>query len=101
MARGIAPQADDTSLSTDLRIAAGRLFDSYACEVLSYHLIIACPKSGLIQSVEARKGIDDFTDLDFSSPHDIDLRHLTVLPGFVDVHVHCEYCLYSRTSYVD
>lgn len=65
------------------RILAGKLFDP---ETLSFHenqLITVNPDSGRIVSVE-----------DFSSSStvfiDSDLRAFTVLPGFVDVHVHCK-----------
>ena len=65
------------------RILAGKLFDP---ETLSFHesqLITVNPDSGSIVSVE-----------DYSSSStvsiDSDLRAFTVLPGFVDVHVHCK-----------
>lgn len=74
--------------SKTIRIYAGKLFDSEARTLQSNRLITVDPDSGLILSV------DEYSPnaLAFTvNENIIDLRHATVLPGFVDVHVHCQY----------
>jgi imidazolonepropionase-like amidohydrolase len=72
-----------------VQILAGKLFNSSSLEVLQNQLIKVNKSSGLIIEVTAFSD-DDIAELDLASPDVHDLRHLTVLPGFVDVHVHCE-----------
>ena len=70
------------------RILAGELFDPYTCKVVKNKLITVSQDSGLVIDV------DSFNDLQghgIARDSDvIDLRKETVLPGLVDVHVHCE-----------
>lgn len=69
-------------MKTTSRILAGQLFDPYLLQLVPNQLITVDRKTGLVLDVSS-----------FSSnqlpPETIDLRHLTVVPGFVDVHVHC------------
>lgn len=76
----------DTSSSTSgetTRIVTSRLFDPQSLEFLEDLLITVHTGSGAILRVS--RVTKDFK----TSSNDIDLRGLTVLPGFVDVHVHC------------
>ena len=75
------------------RILAGELFDPYTCKILKNKLITVSQDSGLVIDVDS---FDDLKGHRFAKESDvIDLRKETVLPGFVDVHVHCEYRDYS------
>ena len=78
-----------------VKIYAGKLFDPYARALVPNQLITVSSVSGLI------------TSLTTFDPHDvdvvenetvIDLRRNTILPGFVDVHVHCEYAFDTSQS---
>ena len=69
------------------RIYAGKLFDSESQKLISNRLITIADDSGLILSVEEYSLEDITAD---KSQDSIDLSHATVLPGFVDAHVHCE-----------
>lgn len=81
---------DDRGL---FRIYAGRLFDPDSLALLANQLIAVSPSSGLVISVRpfdpARVpfGTDAKTGPS-EDPRAIDLRRCTVLPGFVDAHVH-------------
>lgn len=75
-----------------VRILAGKLYDPYEEKLISNQVITVSKDSGLILSVKF------FVDADLAGGDDdiIDLRHLTVLAGFVDAHVHreCSISLY-------
>ncbi|KZV76357.1 hypothetical protein PENSPDRAFT_747805 [Peniophora sp. CONT] len=80
------------------RIYAGKLFDSEAQTLLPNRLIIIAPESGLILSVE------EYTHNDLpvvKSEDIIDLSHATVLPGFVDAHVHFFLHSFAEKSWDD
>jgi imidazolonepropionase-like amidohydrolase len=72
---------------TVIKIYAGKLFDPYTLELLENRVITVSEDSGLIVDVQP------FSDLDYCldsiNAKNVDLRELTVLPGFVDAHVHC------------
>ncbi|KAK0500033.1 hypothetical protein EDD18DRAFT_1148175 [Armillaria luteobubalina] len=72
-------------------ILAGRLFDPSIEDFVDSQLIIVSKRTGLIVDVHG------YT----AGSVDIDLRHLTVLPGFVDTHVHMFLHAYSETSWTD
>lgn len=84
----------DTEVNA-ITILAGKLFDSQAATLRHNVLLTVSPRSGLIVAVDtfeddpawlAKRGValqDEAAT--------IDLRGLTVLPGFVDAHVHREY----------
>ncbi|PBL03140.1 hypothetical protein ARMGADRAFT_978056 [Armillaria gallica] len=72
-------------------ILAGRLFDPGIEDFVDSQLIAVSKTTGLIVDVQ------DYT----AGSVDIDLRHLIVLPGFVDAHVHMFLHAYSETSWMD
>ncbi|KAJ3839521.1 hypothetical protein F5878DRAFT_581607 [Lentinula raphanica] len=87
---------DRSATSTAQKILAGRLFDPYKLQFLRAQTITILKSSGLILTVE------DTNDDDISDDTDtIDLRHLTILPGFVDAHVHFFLHSYGETSWDD
>jgi dihydroorotase-like cyclic amidohydrolase len=67
-------------------IFAGRLFDPRLLEFREKIVITVSEESGLIISLEPCSD-EDFENLIEGKV--VDLRELTVLPGFVDVDVHC------------
>ena len=74
-----------------IKILAGKLFDSYAGDVVERRLILVSPDSGLIVGVEAFEDSPEWLSragIDLEDDSTIDLRGQTVLPGFVDAHVH-------------
>lgn len=73
--------------SDTCRIVAGKLFDPYSLQFLPLRTIAVSKRSGIILSVEETNE-QDISEIALGQS--IDLRHLTVLPGFVDTHVHCE-----------
>ncbi|EGO31270.1 hypothetical protein SERLADRAFT_456162, partial [Serpula lacrymans var. lacrymans S7.9] len=82
-----------------LKIIAGKLFDSYTLELLENRVITVSEDSGIILDVQPFSSSTH--GLNFSDSQIIDLRHLTVLPGFVDTHVHFFLHPYSETSWED
>lgn len=72
-------------------ILTSRIFDPEHLGFLSDQTIRVHSKTGLITSVEAT-----VLPNDLAAGNVLDLRHLTVLPGFVDTHVHCMYPIFSR-----
>ena len=83
---------EPSSLQSDgqiIRILAGKLYDPYVGDLLPNRIISISPQSGLILNVEPFDSNSAPADASLDSEI-IDLRDQTVLPGFVDVHVHCE-----------
>ncbi|KAF7377432.1 Amidohydro-rel domain-containing protein [Mycena sanguinolenta] len=76
-------------------IAAGQLFDPYLLQLVPNQLITVSQDTGLVLDVCS------FSSSSELPPETIDLRHLTVVPGFVDVHVHFFLHSYSETSWAD
>ena len=70
-----------------MRIYAGKIFDSYSCQLVDKKMITVSPESDLIQGIESYSP-RDLQAVDFSDPDNVDLTNQTVLPGFVDAHVH-------------
>ncbi|THU86359.1 hypothetical protein K435DRAFT_782900 [Dendrothele bispora CBS 962.96] len=91
--------------NTRVKIFAGKLFDPLTLEFLPSQCITVCKDTGIILQVEEFNPEDvESTLLTPSSESNldvIDLRHLTVLPGFVDVHVHMFLHSYGETSWDD
>ncbi|KIP04019.1 hypothetical protein PHLGIDRAFT_110162 [Phlebiopsis gigantea 11061_1 CR5-6] len=88
----------------DIKILAGELFDSYAGELVKNKLIFVSPDSGLIVGVDTFEDSDEGlrrAGIDLRDEATIDLRGLTVLPGFVDTHVHLFLHPYTETSWTD
>ncbi|KZV65481.1 hypothetical protein PENSPDRAFT_745071 [Peniophora sp. CONT] len=80
------------------RIYAGKLFDSEAQILLSNRVITIASDSGLILSVE-EYSLDELPVV--KSEDTIDLSHATVLPGFVDAHVHLFLHSFAEKSWDD
>ncbi|KAJ7097555.1 hypothetical protein C8R44DRAFT_949044 [Mycena epipterygia] len=81
------------------RILAGRLFDPYLLQLVPNQFITISRKTGLVLDVGTFSPASVEQMLD--DPDTIDLRHLTVVPGFVDAHVHFFLHSYSETSWQD
>ncbi|KAG1838003.1 hypothetical protein F4604DRAFT_1841012 [Suillus subluteus] len=89
---GQAPPAAATKI-----VLAGKLFDPYTLELLDNQAITICNDSGMILDVAPfPENGGNFASFDGEV---IDLRHLTVLPGFVDTHVHFFLHPYAETSW--
>ncbi|KAL4246563.1 hypothetical protein ABKN59_008759 [Abortiporus biennis] len=86
-----------------IKIYAGRYFDSLNTEFVEKAIIVVSPDSGLILDVQTYNSDEEINEtVDFmDSQTNLDLRQSTVLPGFVDVHVHFFLHPYSETSWED
>ncbi|KAJ7779147.1 hypothetical protein B0H16DRAFT_806547 [Mycena metata] len=84
-------------MKTIRKIFAGQLFDPYLLQLVPNQLITVSRKTGLVLDVTT------FSPSLVSQlpPEAIDLRHLTVVPGFVDAHVHFFLHSYDETSWAD
>ena len=76
-------------------ILAGRIFDSYSKQFVKNQLITTCSRRGIIIDICTISPEEQNSLLDSGGGNLIDLRHQTVLPGFVDTHVHCEHAQFS------
>ena len=65
------------------------MFDSLSMQFLDHQVITVSESTGLIHDVHTLT-IEEQQTLDWSDDSVIDLREQTVLPGFVDAHVHCK-----------
>ncbi|KAH9930990.1 uncharacterized protein B0H18DRAFT_930105 [Fomitopsis serialis] len=92
------PASKDDVDRSQVRIYAGKLFDSVNLQLLENQVITISPDSGLILDVSSYSPKDRIT---WDDPQVIDLRHATVLPGLVDVHVHFFLHTYSETRWDD
>ena len=70
-----------------MQIYAGKLFDPYTLALLPQQLITTSAESGLVLDVTPYNASHE-ADTDFADPAVVDLRQATLLPGFVDAHVH-------------
>ena len=79
-----------------VRIYAGKLFDPHALQLLPQRVVTVSEHLGLV--VDVRPYAEgEASAVDFARDETaIDLRDATVLPGFVDAHVHCEFEFISR-----
>ena len=90
--------SSNTGLSTQshrsevYHIIAGKMFDSYTRTLIPNQVITVDKNEGIILDVQ------DYSifvtapgKLSEDNAEIIDLSHLTVLPGFVDTHVHCKH----------
>ncbi|KAI0308341.1 hypothetical protein B0F90DRAFT_1807545 [Multifurca ochricompacta] len=86
-----------------IQIYAGHIFDSEAATFLPHRVLTVSEASGLIIDVQAYDPleIEANTAKLFVNSNVIDLRSQTVLPGFVDAHVHLFLHPYSETSWED
>jgi adenine deaminase len=77
-----------TGVMSLTHILTDKYFDSALAEIVQgSHVIKVDTSHGLILGVHKASEVPDSSP---SSPNVIDLRGLTVLPGFVDTHVHRE-----------
>ncbi|KAI0079545.1 hypothetical protein K474DRAFT_1591735 [Panus rudis PR-1116 ss-1] len=83
-----------------INIYAGKLFDSEARQLVMNRVVTISPESGLIVDVQPYT-LSDLQDVKFDGVNHIDLTSVTVLPGFVDAHVHFFLHPYSETSWED
>ncbi|EIM92912.1 uncharacterized protein STEHIDRAFT_127652 [Stereum hirsutum FP-91666 SS1] len=93
------------------RVYAGKLFDPESLELLENRVITVSETLGLVLDVrtfeEAEYGAETAVWKDkenrgeVSKVRTVDLRKLTVLPGFVDAHVHFFLHDYGETSWED
>lgn len=79
------PEAQTQPAAATKVVLAGKLFDPYTLDLLENQAITISSDSGLILDVTSFSNIGS----DFVGDV-IDLRNSTVLPGFVDTHVHCK-----------
>ncbi|KAJ7489117.1 hypothetical protein FB451DRAFT_1024217 [Mycena latifolia] len=82
------------------RILAGQLFDPCLLQLVPNQLITVSRKSGLVLDVCTFSPATVSQTL-LDDPDTVDLRHLTVVPGFVDAHVHFFLHSYAETSWAD
>ncbi|KAJ6598180.1 hypothetical protein DFH09DRAFT_1394180 [Mycena vulgaris] len=82
------------------RILAGNLFDPYLLQLVPNQLITVSRKTGLVLDV-CTFSPASVRQILLDDPDTIDLCHLTVVPGFVDAHVHLFLHSYAETSWVD
>ncbi|KII93036.1 hypothetical protein PLICRDRAFT_35213 [Plicaturopsis crispa FD-325 SS-3] len=93
-----SPDSLKTTPAHKLTILAGSLFDPYTGNLVGFQEITVNPESGLIEDVQPIS----HEEYDINVAKDvIDLRHATVLPGLVDVHVHFFLHPYSETPWTD
>lgn len=90
----VSPLADDPKAETTVKIIAGKVFDPYTLQLLDKRVITVSPVSGLITDIHPWSDSNDIQVCDDADTTVIDLRSLTVLAGFVDVHVHCTWHQY-------
>lgn len=69
-----------------MKIFAAKVFDPYTLDFLLDQVISIDEDTGLIVNVESLQS----SAIDLSDPNVVNLSGHTVLPGFVDTHVHCE-----------
>lgn len=74
-----------------ITILAGKLFDPYSKQFLKDQRITTCPLRGIITGIRTVTSEEQDTLILNGGESVIDLRQQTVLPGFVDAHVHCEH----------
>lgn len=77
--------------ATITRIYAGKLFDPETLEMLKNRVLTVSEETGLVHDVKTfGEGEYEIDDAEQGRVRKVDLRKCTVLPGFVDAHVHCE-----------
>jgi adenine deaminase len=74
------------------RILAGKLFDPLTRTLASNQVIIINRDVGIVHDVKSELEVEALEN-EFGQNVEIttiDLSHLVILPGLIDVHVHCE-----------
>lgn len=83
-------------------ILAGRIFDSYTRKLIPDQVITVDRNEGIILEVQDYSTFTSrSTSASEGNAETIDLKHLTILPGFVDSHVHLFLHAYSGTPWND
>ena len=80
------------------QIHAGKLFDPLRRSLVSNQIITIDRDAGIVLDVKSALEVED-SEIELGQNVEItkiDLSHLVVLPGLVDVHVHCESSFYSQ-----
>ncbi|KAI0740226.1 hypothetical protein C8Q76DRAFT_790692 [Earliella scabrosa] len=81
-----------------VKIYAGKLFDPDTLQLLPRRVVTVSQARGLVLDVQPYTD-QELGGADFSGAHAVDLSEATVLPGFVDAHVHIRLhllqCLYE------
>ena len=72
-----------------VKIYAGKLFDPDTLQFLPQRMVTVARNAGLVLDVQPWTA-EQLRDVDFEDANTVDLRDATVLPGFVDAHVHRE-----------
>jgi imidazolonepropionase-like amidohydrolase len=75
------------------QILAGKLFDPLTRTLASNQVIIIDRDVGIVLDVKSEFEVKDTEYYEFGQSLEItkiDLSHLVVLPGLIDVHVHCK-----------
>ena len=83
------------------QILAGKLFDPLTRTLASNQIITIDRDVGIVLDVKSKlekveEASEDESDVEITK---IDLSHLVILPGLVDVHVHCELSLFLFLGY--
>ncbi|KAI0778862.1 hypothetical protein BD413DRAFT_601525 [Trametes elegans] len=85
-----------------VRIYAGRLFDPESLQLLPRRVVTVSQGAGLVLDVQPYGVQDAARDIDASGEDEVvDLRDATVLPGFVDAHVHMFLRPYAEVTWED
>lgn len=75
------------------QILAGKLFDPLGRTLASNQVITVDRDVGIVLDVKSELEVKEASGNEFGQNVEItkiDLRHLVILPGLIDVHVHCE-----------
>ncbi|CDO73387.1 hypothetical protein BN946_scf185013.g21 [Trametes cinnabarina] len=83
-----------------IRIFAGKLYDPEQLLLLPRQVITASSSLGLVLDVRPFS-VEEASEVDFTHADNVDLRDATVLPGFVDAHVHLFLHPYAETTWED
>ena len=87
---GLGRVGDGDEDNGAVKIYAGKLFDPYTLQLLPQRVVTVSPASGLVVDVREWTA-EELQKVNFADEEGVvDLRGLTVLPGFVDAHVHSE-----------
>ncbi|OSD00879.1 hypothetical protein PYCCODRAFT_1413611 [Trametes coccinea BRFM310] len=83
-----------------IRIYAGKLYDPESLQLLPQRVISVSPRLGLVLDIQSYSA-KETDEVDFTHEDEVDLRDATVLPGFVDTHVHLFLHPYAETTWED